>query len=186
MTIYGRFHCEEFKNIVTVERMGTLEDVRKLDKRRPDGIDKKAVELGSYVVVKEHDGRNPGQERLYHISYLRADGGWGEISDAIDAAKAKAPAAAPPAAFERDQVVKEGVSLGLVLQSGKTSYDVVWIGGSTSRYRYAAKRDVHVATEFELEGQDRVVRHLRREAVAARHERKVGARCKRGQVHPSR
>jgi len=87
MTIYGRFHSTKFPNVVTVERMGTLADVKKLDGRRPDKIDKEAVKLGSYVVVKEHDGLNAGKERLYHVANLRADDGWTEISKMIEAAK---------------------------------------------------------------------------------------------------
>jgi hypothetical protein len=85
--IYGSFHSEDFPNVVIVKRVGTLEDVKRLDKRRPDKTDKEAVELGSYVVVEEQDGRNAGQERLYHIAYLRADNGWAEISDAIEGVK---------------------------------------------------------------------------------------------------
>ncbi len=88
--------------------------------------------------------------------------------------------------FERGQIIKESSALGIILQGGSVAYDVVWMGGSTSRYRYDANRDVRLATEFELEGQDRVLRHLRREAAEARRERKVGARIKRGQVWPSR
>lgn len=80
--IYGNFHTPEDPNVLTIVRMGTLDDVKKLDKRRPDKIDKQAVELGSYVVVIQN-----GKERLYHIGYLRADGGWPEISAAIEAVK---------------------------------------------------------------------------------------------------
>lgn len=87
--IYGRFHCDEFPNIVTILRIGTLDDVMRLDGRKPDKIDKQAVGLGSYVVVREKDGLGAGKERLYHIGYLRADNGWNEISNAIEAIKAK-------------------------------------------------------------------------------------------------
>ncbi len=204
MTIYGRFHSKEFPNVVTVERMGTLEDVKKLDKRKPDKIDKKAVELGSYVVVKERDGRNAGNERLYHVGYLKADGGWAEISDAIEAATKKDETIAEQgrhdvaasvarhagletvvARFERGQVIKERTEFGVVLQSGERTYDVVWVGGSTSRYRHG-DGDIRLATESELGEQARLVAHLRREAADARRERKAGARIKRGQIHPSR
>ncbi len=88
MTIYGRFHSPEFENVVVVKRVAALDDVRKLDGRRPDKTDKKAVELGSYVVVEEKDGRGAGTERLYHVAYLKADDGWNEISKAIEEAKA--------------------------------------------------------------------------------------------------
>lgn len=87
--IYGRFHSEEFPNILTIERMAVLDDVKRLDGRKPDKIDRKAIELGSYVVVREQDGRNAGQESLYHIGYLKADNGWTEISAAIEAVKVK-------------------------------------------------------------------------------------------------
>lgn len=88
MAIYGQFHSEEFPNVVTIERMAKLEDIKRLDGRKPDKVDREAIKLGSYVVIKEGDGRNAGEERLYHIGRLRADGGWTEISLAIEAAKA--------------------------------------------------------------------------------------------------
>ena len=88
--------------------------------------------------------------------------------------------------FERDQIVKEGADLGLILQSGAVTYDVIWIGGSTSRYRYAAARDVHLATRFDLEAQEGTIKHLRQEAETARKERRDGARVRRGAIHPSR
>lgn len=88
--------------------------------------------------------------------------------------------------FKRGDIVKEGFDLGMILQSGNITYDVVWIGGSTSRYRYEASRAVSLATSFDLEGQDLVLKHLREEAIAARAEREAGAHIKRGQVHPSR
>jgi len=182
VTIYGRFHSEEFPNVLTVERVATLDDVKKLEGRRPDATDRKAVQLGSYVVMKAQDGSRAGKEELYHIAYLKADDGWKEISAAIDAAKARAPRWQR---FQVDQVVKEGAQLGVVLQTGKATYDVIWVGGSTTRYRYGA-RDVHVATEFELKGQEGVVRHLRGEALEARRERRSGARVRRGQVSPRR
>jgi len=74
--IYGRFH-----NPLTIVRIGTLDDVRKLDKRRPDKQDRAAVAAGSYVVCREEDG----EERLYHQAFMRADGGSREIGEALDA-----------------------------------------------------------------------------------------------------
>jgi len=73
--IYGRFG-----NPVTIKRRGTLDDVRKLDGRKPDKQDREALALGSYVVV-ECDGK----ERLYHLAFLRADGGIREIDAAMEA-----------------------------------------------------------------------------------------------------
>lgn len=75
MAIYGRVGQR-----VTIKRMGTLEDVRQLDQRRPDKIDREAIRNGSYVVVL--DG---SLERLYHLAFLRADGGSLEITKAIEA-----------------------------------------------------------------------------------------------------
>lgn len=88
--------------------------------------------------------------------------------------------------FKRDAIIKEGAELGVILQSGDVTFDVIWTGGSTSRYRYDAKRVINVATAFDLEGQDRTIAHLRGEARAARGERRMGAHIKRGQVSPSR
>lgn len=88
--------------------------------------------------------------------------------------------------FEPNTLIKEGADLGLILQSGEITFDIVWVGGSTSRYRYDASREVHVASPFDLDGQDLVVVHLQEEARAARKERLAGMRVKRGQVHPSR
>lgn len=85
--IYGRFHSKAFPNLVTVLRPAVLDDVKRLEGRRPDKIDKQAIELGSYVVVREEDGLGKGKERLYHIANLRADNGWTEISDALEATK---------------------------------------------------------------------------------------------------
>jgi len=64
----------------TVLRYGTLADVKTLDNRKPDQIDKDAVDNGSYVVIRQDDG----QERLYHLAYLRADNGLAEIMAALD------------------------------------------------------------------------------------------------------
>src|SRR5271165_1030473 len=46
MAIYGRTG-----QVVTILRVGTLEDVKKLDGRRPDKQDKHNVKYGGYVVV---------------------------------------------------------------------------------------------------------------------------------------
>lgn len=75
MTIYGRWGIR-----VHIMRLGTLEDVLKLDGRKPDEDDRLAVEAGSYVVTMDESGR----QRLYHRAYLRADGGIKEIVQALD------------------------------------------------------------------------------------------------------
>ena len=73
MAIFGRFGQP-----VTIIRRGTLEDVKTLDKRKPDKQDEEAVALGSYVVVDD-----AGAQRLYHQAFLRADRGSVEIGEAI-------------------------------------------------------------------------------------------------------
>lgn len=88
--------------------------------------------------------------------------------------------------FKRDEIVKEGCDLGLILQSGDVTFDVIWINGGTSRYRYSTGRHIHVATPFELEGQERAIGFLKEEAAKAREERRTGAGIRRGQIWPSR
>jgi len=89
--IYGRWGDE-----VRIVRMGTLEDVRILDKRKPDAQDRKMVEQGSYVVVEYMKpgsiaGMDNPKHALYHLAYLRADEGLKEIMEAIEACQAKEP-----------------------------------------------------------------------------------------------
>jgi hypothetical protein len=77
MTIYGRSG-----EPVTIVRWGTLDDVQKLDGRKPDKTDRAAIANDSYLVVRFDDD---GTEQLYHQAYLRADGGAQEIAVARDA-----------------------------------------------------------------------------------------------------
>lgn len=92
--------------------------------------------------------------------------------------------------FKRDDVIVENNGghreFGLVLQSGKVSYDVIWIGGMTTRYRYATGRQVRVATEHEIAEDLGAVylKGLREDAAQARDERRRGAGIKRGQIWP--
>jgi hypothetical protein len=73
---------------------------------------------------------------------------------------------------------------GVVVASGPTAYDVVWIGGSTSRYRHADGVVRH-ATEAEVTALGDITRtHLTQEAAAAREGRRAGARIRRGEVWP--
>jgi hypothetical protein len=88
--------------------------------------------------------------------------------------------------FAPNQIIREGADLGIILQSGDVTYDIVWMGGSTSRYRYVAGRDVRIATKSDLEHQELSIKHLHQEAHTVRKERREGARIKRGAVHPSR
>lgn len=83
--IYGRFG-----NPVTIVRRARLADVKALDGRTPDKQDREALKNRSYVVVRDVES---GQERLYHLAYLRADGASREITEAIEQLAA-APAGA--------------------------------------------------------------------------------------------
>lgn len=76
MTIYGRSG-----EPVTIVRLGTLDDIKKLDGRKPDKTDRDAIANGSYLVVRFADG----EEQVYHQAYLRADGAAQEIAAARDA-----------------------------------------------------------------------------------------------------
>lgn len=66
---------------VTIQRLAVLDDVKTLEGRKPDKIDREALRNNSYVVVSDEDGKL----RLYHQAYLRADGGSREISAVIEA-----------------------------------------------------------------------------------------------------
>lgn len=76
--IYGRWGGQ-----VEPLRYGTLEDVKRLDGRKPDKIDRQNVENKCYVVCREVD---TGREVLQGLAYMRADGGSREIMDALRAA----------------------------------------------------------------------------------------------------
>lgn len=71
MAIYSRFG-----DVVTIERMGKIEDVREYDRRRPDKYDRHNVSIGNYVIIKFSNGKL----QLASISYLRADDGFKEIA----------------------------------------------------------------------------------------------------------
>lgn len=86
MSIYGRWG-----NPVTIVRMGTLDDVKTLDKRKPDKVDRDSIKNGSYIVCIDHEGSRKGRETLHHLGYLRADGGINEIYEAIKAVTGKRP-----------------------------------------------------------------------------------------------
>ena len=73
--------------------------------------------------------------------------------------------------------------LGLVLVSGAKTFDVIWIGGSTTRYRHAV-RDIWIVPGAELDANSR--EHLTQEAESALRERRAGARVRRGTVSPRR
>ena len=89
MTIYGRF-----RDVVTIKRLATIEDVETLEGRKVDDRDLEALENGSYVVVEQDDGK----ENVYHQAFLRASGGSVEISEVIDKLRAEQDAVVEGAA----------------------------------------------------------------------------------------
>lgn len=76
------------------------------------------------------------------------------------------------------RIVKNGQS-----QAGPKTFDVVWLGGSTTRYRHG-ERDIQIVGRVEVDARTR--EHLSRGALAARQERRRGARIRRGVVSPPR
>jgi hypothetical protein len=85
--------------------------------------------------------------------------------------------------FKRGDFIKEGICFGIVLASGPKTFDVVWIGGGTSRYRHGV-RAIDLLPDKDLSAFERD--HLLQEAADAREERRTGAGRKRGQIWPSR
>lgn len=70
---------------------------------------------------------------------------------------------------------------GIVLTCGPVKFDVVWLGGSTSRYKHGV-RDVEVVEPAAVDKWSRKL--LLQEAANAKAERARGAGIKRGQVWP--
>jgi hypothetical protein len=79
--------------------------------------------------------------------------------------------------------IKGGIDFGRVLVSGAKTFDVIWVGGSTTRYRHG-ERDIHVVPGAELDAMTR--EHLTQEAETALRERRSGAQIQRGTVSPRR
>ncbi len=87
--------------------------------------------------------------------------------------------------MKRGDFITEGAgSWGMVLTCGPVSYDVIWIGGSTQRFRHSDGRHIRVVEASELDVHSR--RHLLGEYKDAIAERRRGARIRRGTVSPSR
>lgn len=85
--------------------------------------------------------------------------------------------------FKRGDLIAQGGpagdAFGFVLQCGPTTYDVIWLGGSTSRYRHDWNRHVRRAAYAELDPFTR--EHLEREYAKALDERARGAHvCRAG------
>jgi hypothetical protein len=89
----------------------------------------------------------------------------------------------PRLVVQAGDFIKEGIDLGLVLASGAKTFDVLWIGGSTTRYRHGV-RDIRIALLADLDALSR--KQLTQEAETARRERRAGARIRRGMVAPRR
>ncbi len=70
---------------VKIKRLAVLADIKRLDFRKPDKHDRAALESRSYVVVDVTYERGDSAELLYHLAFLRADGGSREITAAINA-----------------------------------------------------------------------------------------------------
>ena len=83
---------------------------------------------------------------------------------------------------KRGDFIKEAGSYGLVFAAGPKTFDVIWRGGSTSRYRHGVR-----VLELANKDPDLSEREtLTKDAIDARDERKHGAGIKRGQIWPSR
>lgn len=82
-----------------------------------------------------------------------------------------------------DYIVEHGASphYGLIIACGRVTYDVIWIGGGTSRYRHGVRK-VDIIRAGELDAHTR--KHLRSEAAKAKAERRRGAGIRRGQIWP--
>lgn len=87
------------------------------------------------------------------------------------------------AAMQVGAFIKEDYNYGVIIACGKVAYDVIWVGGSTTRYAHSARR-IKVVDPDEIDEHTRA--HLVREAVDARAERARGAGIRRGTVSPHR
>jgi hypothetical protein len=77
--------------------------------------------------------------------------------------------------------IEERGSYGRVLTAGVVAYDVIWVGGSTQRYKQG-QRDLRIVGGLELDKSTRD--HLLKESADAIRERATGARIRRGTVSP--
>ena len=80
-----------------------------------------------------------------------------------------------------DFVCEHGTSFGIVLACGPRAFDVLWEGGSTSRYAHG-QRDIWIVDEHcDPTGlTPNVVAALREDCEKAAQERRPGAAAKRG------
>lgn len=100
MALYTRFGDQ-----VELVRLATVDDVRTFERRKPDAEDRRRSRecwraIARYCGGPNRGSRNPnangcgdenvGKEILVDAAYLKADGGWSEISDAFHALQPKA------------------------------------------------------------------------------------------------
>lgn len=135
-------------------------------------------DAGEPILDETQDGRS-----IYQV--VRGRGPTARMSGwCIDPSSAhKWQVATEPLMVRPGDFLKEGIDLGLVLTSGERTYDVIWIGGSTTRYQHG-KRHVQIVPAAMLDTHSR--EHLVHEAEAARRERRAGAQIRRGTVSPRR
>lgn len=81
MAIYGRCGTR-----CTVVRLATSADVKPFEGRKPDAEDERRSEEGWRAICRwEEPDKHERSEFLADAAYLRADGGWREISEAFRA-----------------------------------------------------------------------------------------------------
>ena len=77
MALFTRFGSE-----IVLVRRAALADVKTFENRRVDKTDKQRTEEGWRAVAKYVDD---SKEILVDASFMRADGGWAEVSAAFEA-----------------------------------------------------------------------------------------------------
>lgn len=86
-----------------------------------------------------------------------------------------------------DFIIERGAteSFGIVLSCGGITVDILWVGGSTTRYRHLDGRKIEVIKNDDPRLDAHTRDHLLGEYNDAKAERRRGARIRRGQVSPS-
>jgi len=85
MAIYDRWGTG-----LKILNVATADDVERLEKRKLDAYDRTALRERTYVVARDENALGSHTDRIFHLMYLRADGGLAEIQDEI--ARLHAPA----------------------------------------------------------------------------------------------
>lgn len=134
MTIYGRFGDK-----LTIVRHAVLSDVERLTARPPDLQDRNAIEQGFYVVIAY---AADGQEDLYSMAFLRAEGGLREIEEAIEATVPKGLTI-----FEGSRVWKP-YEIAMIGLDPKAELDVFQLGLSLRARGYRITRAERIGDEL--------------------------------------